>query len=208
MKKLLALLISIFFLYSSSVFADDISDFQIEGMSIGDSLLDYMTENEILKEIENRIDLNQYYYLKEPIKFIEIYFYNNLQTYDQVAVFIKHNSNKYVVNKNEKYTIVSIRGMTTYNEDFDSCIQERNQVVEILSTIFPNAIKTESVFAHQAEPSGESSVDGVYYNFDSGVEIDASCNNWIESFRIKNNYSEGLSISISTKEINDWIRDY
>ena len=29
--------------------ADDISDFQIEGMSIGDSLLDFMSINEIKK---------------------------------------------------------------------------------------------------------------------------------------------------------------
>ena len=49
MKKLLILL---FFLSSTSVFADDISDFEIEGISIGDSLLDYMTEEEILKQIE------------------------------------------------------------------------------------------------------------------------------------------------------------
>ena len=52
MKKLLVLLFSLFFLFSHSVFADDISDFVIEGISIGDSLLDYMTEDEILKEIE------------------------------------------------------------------------------------------------------------------------------------------------------------
>ena len=51
MKKLLILLFSIFLLSSPSVFADDISDFEIEGMSIGDSLLDYMTEEKILKEI-------------------------------------------------------------------------------------------------------------------------------------------------------------
>ena len=53
MKKLLILLFSLFFLISSpSIFADDISDFEIEGISIGDSLLDYMTEEEIHKQIE------------------------------------------------------------------------------------------------------------------------------------------------------------
>ena len=38
MKKLLILLFSLFFLSSPSVFADDFSDFMIEGMGIGDSL--------------------------------------------------------------------------------------------------------------------------------------------------------------------------
>ena len=61
MKKLLALLFSLFLLSSSSVFAEDISDFEIEGISIGDSLLDYMTEDEILEEIEESLSLNEYY---------------------------------------------------------------------------------------------------------------------------------------------------
>jgi len=83
MKKLLILLFSFFF-YSPSVFADDISDFQtfrlsdfqIEGISIGDSLLDYMTEEEILKEIEKNLD--RYPYLIEPYKYVQINLYKDL----------------------------------------------------------------------------------------------------------------------------------
>ena len=52
MKKFLAILILIFTLPTPSQ-ADDIRDFQIEGMSVGDSLLDFMTENEIEK---NKLD--------------------------------------------------------------------------------------------------------------------------------------------------------
>lgn len=70
MKKILVLLFSFFLLSSPSVFAEDISDFTIEGISIGDSLLDYMTEDEILKEIEKNLD--RYYYLKEPSKYAHI----------------------------------------------------------------------------------------------------------------------------------------
>ena len=48
MKKFLAILILIFTLQTPSQ-ADDIRDFEIEGMSIGDSLLDYLSEEEINK---------------------------------------------------------------------------------------------------------------------------------------------------------------
>ena len=42
------ILLTLFVLYfSSSVVAEDISDFEIDGMSIGDSLLDYFSEKEI-----------------------------------------------------------------------------------------------------------------------------------------------------------------
>ena len=44
MKILLALFILFF---SSSLFADDISDFEIEGMSIGDSALDYFSKEQL-----------------------------------------------------------------------------------------------------------------------------------------------------------------
>ena len=42
-----------FLFFSSTVMADDISDFQIEGMSIGDSLLDYFSEEKINKNTIN-----------------------------------------------------------------------------------------------------------------------------------------------------------
>ena len=49
MKKLFIIII-IFISFQSLSKADDISDFQIEGMSIGDSLLDYMSKEEIKKK--------------------------------------------------------------------------------------------------------------------------------------------------------------
>ena len=47
-KIFLTIIVLIFSLQSWTK-ADDIRDFQIEGMSIGDSLLDYFTKNEIKK---------------------------------------------------------------------------------------------------------------------------------------------------------------
>ena len=48
MKKLLGILVLGLFLITPSQ-ADDIRDFQIEGMSIGDSLLDYYPEKLVKK---------------------------------------------------------------------------------------------------------------------------------------------------------------
>ena len=47
MRVFLSVIIIIFNLQSWTK-ADDIRDFQIEGMSVGDSLLDYLSEQEIL----------------------------------------------------------------------------------------------------------------------------------------------------------------
>ena len=145
MKKLLVLLFSLFFLSSPPVFADDISDFKIEGISIGDSLLDYMTEDEILKETERT--KNHYSNLKEPNKYAELYTNKDLQTYDSVSFFVKNTqSNKYVTNKNEKYEILAIYGMMDFSENFDSCLLERDEIVMVLSKLFPNAKKNRKNF--------------------------------------------------------------
>ena len=93
MKKLLILLFSLFFLSSLSVFADDISDFQIEGMSIGDSLLDYFSE----KTIQDSIFHDYYKEYKEGNKFIRVEFWKlDLDIYDVLSAHIKPNDKNYI----------------------------------------------------------------------------------------------------------------
>jgi len=207
MKKLLAPLFSIFFLISPSVFADDISDFSIEGMSIGDSLLDYMTEDEILEEIE--LNKDDYLYLNEPNKYVEIYLRKDFPTYSYVSFFIKNNSsNKYLTNKKDKYIILSPRGYKKYIEDFDACIQERDEISEIFSDMFPIESKWEDTFSKNDDPSGKSVRDAVYFDLEGGANVEVSCSNYEETFRIKNSLSEGLSVIVRTEEIINWLTDY
>ena len=99
MKTFLTFLI---LLFSSSVFADDISDFEIEGISIGDSALEYISLEEIQKEIEK--SKIRYAHKKNSYKFGEVELENKkLQTYDGVSFFVKSDLvNKYLSNKNEK----------------------------------------------------------------------------------------------------------
>ena len=210
MKKLLALLFSLFLLGSPSVFAEDISDFEIEGISIGDSLLDYMTEDEILKEIEINKNINNNGHLKEPNKYSEAYLFNYSSTYEAgLSFYVKNNSqNQYVSNKDEKYTILFIRGRIDYIEDFDSCITKRDEIVEILSGLFPNVQKIEKNWTYELDPSGNSIMDDVVFAFDSKDKVKLRCSNWDENYRIKRNWSEGLNVVMQTKEIDEWMGDY
>ena len=67
MKKLSIYLFLIFFGFQTSSLGDDIRDFEIEGISIGDSLLDYFSEDEIKNNI-----MKNYYKYKSNKKFIRI----------------------------------------------------------------------------------------------------------------------------------------
>ena len=49
MKKYSYLIVIFLLFFNTITKADDISDFEIEGMSIGDSLLDYLSKKEIDK---------------------------------------------------------------------------------------------------------------------------------------------------------------
>ena len=205
MKKLLILLFSFFLFGLPSVFADDISDFQIEGISIGDSLLDYMTEEEIHNEIEENKKV--YFYLNEPNKYAEVYLTKDFPTYDYISVTIKNNSlNKYVTNNNEKYSIMSIRGLIKYNKDFDKCIQKRDEIVDILSKTFPNTTTYESFSIHPGDPSGKSISDAIHFYNDSVMIGQVTCVNLEETFRIKNNWYDFLQVSIYSEEIISWLQ--
>ena len=125
MKILLTLFVLLLF---SSVFADDISEFQIEGFSIGDSLLDYMTEEEIKTEIDkNKV---MYEYLEEG-KFGEVYFLKGLETYDQVSFMVKP--------YDEKFMIYEIRGILNYKTDINYI---SNKNIIFLKYTYPHTVKT------------------------------------------------------------------
>ena len=80
MKRLLTILILIFTLQTPSQ-ADDIRDFQIEGMSIGDSLLDYFSEAEINKQKKNFYPSKKFYVMYLPYMFDSC-------SYDEIDVSI------------------------------------------------------------------------------------------------------------------------
>ena len=77
MKKILAIIIlSLCFIGSSQ--ADDIRDFEIEGISLGDSLLDKMSKEEIKKH-QNRFPKKDLYIILMNI--IRLLSVKNLLTY-------------------------------------------------------------------------------------------------------------------------------
>ena len=193
MKKLLLIL---FLSVSQITSADELSDFEVLGMSIGDSLLDFMPEVDILYGIEKYKSSNRYSHLKEPDKFFEITVpkqENDL--YDGAEVFIKNTTKK-------DFTIYGIRGYRYYIEEFDACIKKRNQISEILINFFPES-KTGSLITEDKT--------GITDNFSIGNSeriIDANCINLEETYRLKNNFLEGLSFVIRNKEFSDWALDY
>ena len=198
---LLILLLSISQITSAEEYSyneESLRNFEVLGMSIGDSLLDFMPEVDIFYAIEQHINLNRYSYLKEPHKFLEItVLKQEYELYDGVDVFIKNTLPR-------DYTIYGIRGYRYFIEDFDSCIKKRNQIAEILTNFFPDA-ETGSLIDEDNE--GITDTFSIGYIAKNRI-IDVICKDLEETYRLNNNFKEGLSFVIRNKEFSDWVIDY
>tara|TARA_B110000003_G_scaffold190991_1_gene189780 strand:+ start:38 stop:652 length:615 start_codon:yes stop_codon:yes gene_type:complete len=204
MKKLLLLLLSLFFVNPPTVLADEFSyneeslrNFEVLDMSIGDNLLDFMPEVDIFYGIEQHINTNRYSNRKEPHKFLEIEVPKQEHyLYDGASVFIKNTIPR-------DYTIYGLRGYRYYIEDFDACIKRRNQIVGILTNFFPDAETGSGVNKDNKSISDTFSIG---YPAKNRI-IDVFCTDLEETYRLKNKFNEGLSFIVRNKEFSDWILD-
>ena len=123
-----ALLTLFFLFFSSSVLAEDISDFEIEGMSIGDSLLDYMSEEKILKNQTN-------------------YFQHLENTFSMSAFKNLFNSNLYdwiqigYLADDKKFKIHVIDGVIDYRNNIEDCFDDIKKIKEEISSDFDLNLK-------------------------------------------------------------------
>ena len=101
MKKLSTCLFLILFSFQASSWADDISDFEIEGMSIGDSLLDYFSE----KEIRNNI-IDVYSYIEDKTFVLSAFDEKDFspKIYEVVQIEFKDNDKDYKIHRISRRT--------------------------------------------------------------------------------------------------------
>ena len=193
MKKLSTYLFLILFSFSVPSFAEDISEYQIEGISIGDSLLDHLSKEEIITGIER--SKPGYNYLTD--EFGEVYLFRKFEIYDRLSFKVKPNDNNYI--------IYSIKGSISYNDNIKECLIKQKEIVKEFSVLYKNTRKVEETATFPFDPTGKSNTRYVQFIFDSGDAITVSCKEYEKSLKIKNNWIDNLSISISKKDVIDWM---
>ena len=177
------------FLFSFSVFADDISDFQIEGMSIGDSALDYFTEKEINENLTNYYNYlaNRDYYS------VEFYKHNFFNTYDSVEIFFRKNDDQYIIQ--------ALGGAVFYKNNIKDCDVNRDSIIAEVKNIFKNAeIDNPPPITHAADSTGKSTYSGTWFMLEKGL-TQIACYNWSSDVP----YTDHLYVGILLDEINEWL---
>ena len=124
MKKFITILVLILSLQSWTK-ADDIRDFEIEGISIGDSLLEYFSEKEIKKKIIDGYSSDKYLTIQFKKK------HRNFKTYDAMHINILKND--------KKMKIYALHGMKEYIDNIKGCKKEKTKIFEEINSLFKNA---------------------------------------------------------------------
>jgi hypothetical protein len=187
MKRLLLILILTLSCQSWTK-ADDIRDFEIAGISIGDSALDFFTKNVIN---------NNKSYLYNNKKYTAVYKELNDESYEGVQIEFKDNDNKFLIK--------SIAGKIFYNnKNIDNCYEQEKAIVKALKKLFKNKSQytNHGISSHPADTSGKSK--GTWHTFildDETGHISVECMDWTKEM----NFYDNLKVSIISYEMNQFL---
>ena len=198
MRRLILYFYLIFFSISVHAIGEDISDFEIDGISVGASALKYFNKKEILKQIDENAYM--YDYLKKPKKFGHIVLREGLKEYSFVQMFVSLN-NEYTIegiNANIDEDIVS-------KSDLQNCLKQMKEVEKVFYKIFNKYEKYEGDAEHPIDPSGRSKFHYVKFLFENGDNAQAQCYDFEEELKKKKNWAEGLTVTVRKKDVSNWL---
>jgi len=171
--------------------ADNIRDFEIEGMSIGSSLKDFYSKNKIIQKLKTT---EQHY---NNNKFKLIAFYNSTTTYDAFRFHLKNNDNSYKI-----YQVSGSKSMK-----FEECKIKKDQISDELEILFGSSKRQNGkIKNHSYDKSGKSKTISNYFNLDSG-RIRIMCTFWSSKLKKEKNWDDKLTVGIYSNEFINWINN-
>ena len=169
--------------------ADDIRDFQIEGMGLGDSALDFFSKSVLEKNKEL-----EWYDTKvfTPIAELKL---SDSKTYTSFQIAVK--------TKDKKYKIESVEGFIFYKDDISKCYKKQDSISEEIKELFVN-IKDlgKDTFKHSYDKTGKSKITDIILQDKNRNQVVIACYDWSDHLP----YSDHLRISISSNEYSDWLK--
>jgi len=190
MNRLLLILI-LTFSFQTLAKADDISDFEIEGISLGDSALDFFSEKQI-KDSE--------YILGTSDKYLNSYFFKEeYENYDAVEFsYLKNDKN---------YIIKGLSGGITVT-NLNDCKRKYNKINDSLKVFFSDSESRYDEGVHPGDVSGKSKYFRTSYQINPNsryFEIETSC--IFYKGDAANKFSSNAGVTLKTDKMNDWLNN-
>ncbi len=162
---------------------DDISDFEIEGMSVGDSLLEYIGSNKI-----NSLFTSQTSGSKKYKRYYEV---KDTNIYDGVDVWVLENDNKYIIQ--------SLTGFIEYTKNITECYSKKKEIIKSLE----NELKIKSYSYITNYDNNTSKSDVTDFSFKNG-KVRVWCTDYSKKKEDKG-YGDFLGVTVSDAKFLYWI---
>ena len=190
MKRLLIILI-LALSFQTLTKADDIRDFEIEGMSIGDSLLGFYNPD----EINSFIELYGNYY--KDNKFLVIILKNKYENYDEVEVTFIPNDKLFVIH--------SLDGVINFENNYEGCKKEKLNIVDEIKNLYKDAYSYVNEGLHSGYPNTVVDENTFFPEYGGFVRI--SCTDWSAKIENQNNWKDGLDVTIGSDKFKKFLQD-
>ena len=175
--------------------ADDIKDFQIEGMSIGDSALSFFSKEEIEK--------NKYYAYSSKEYYQTYFMLPSSSIYTSIQVSIKEGDSDYIM--------TSIEG-GIHPINFAKCKKKKIKIENELKLVFSDLqIDYDDEAPMENDPTGETigiSTDILFgQTFLDGPAIRIMCIDQSKYIEDEKGWVDNLRVAINSKEFNNFIQN-
>ena len=174
--------------------ADNIYEFEIGGISIGDSLLDHFS----LEEINNMYTVTY----PKSLKYIKlgVSANNEFDDYDDLTFHVLQND--------KNYKIHTINGVIYFENKMADCLKKKKNVVRELSTVLPEIKHFNYDYKYPDPGRTAGSIAHVSdFEFDDGSSVRVWCVNWNEAAEKSLSYADSLSVSISPNYFFEWLNN-
>ena len=164
--------------------ADDIRDFELEGMSIGNSVFDYFDKKEINS--------------KEKL------FFPNSKKYYRIAFKLKNNSTYdfvgfYVLNSDKNLIIHGLEGMKYM--DFNKCKKKQEKIAYSLKEVFSDFKENSYDGLHDLD--NESPFYSIDFDFKNGSTSRIICTDYKKKLEEKG-YNDNIALYLFESKFNTW----
>ena len=185
------LFILVFFFSSLTLANDNIKQFKIEGISLGDSVLDHFPGRDVVNNINHK-----YNHSSDEYHVSDIFQYSSFKKFDMVSLVIKSDSEEIL------FPISGMSGLIYYENNIEDCYVEKDKIVNELTTIFKEVrVEGPAVLDNLYDLTGQSHYNETKFYFDWGFAR-VACYDMAKHI----NLPDALLIDFFYKEVDDWLK--
>ena len=191
--KIFLIVLILIFSHQSLTRADDISDFEIENLSIGDPLINYMTKNEITSDFS---------FVYKDKSFATI-FYNKKTQYDNIQITVKPNDADFIIH--------GISAIIYYDNRYKECLVKKEIITKEMETLISTKANRQSrdniKRSLSSDPRGESIWSYYAFYFDNGEAAQVFCTDWAKYLTEKKNWRDNLKVAVYSKQFASYLKN-